>query len=378
VDADGKVFGVIYLKVGLDSGINMAVPAWKARALVDKMKAGELSPVAREAERVRTRAQRSWGHATRQARVSKVDLEWQRLPDDFVACDPAGLWDAVSEAVPEKDEFETDAQYKRRLQADMSGFTYGNVATGDSVALMLDPKYESDISTSSFEARYTYDPDSQSFVIAPWARGTGLLQGHASYCAPLKTELVSRRTYEASNAFGATVEVTETTARELGLQFNNVPEARTLQLPMAPDIARAARPHIRFVYVCRLSYPYRVLDLSRLEPKITHPYDVTIIYTHLACDLLAFWVVRMDTREILLRASPGTDDRLLMQTKLTREEEARKAIRKALMRAKNFELNGMPERAREELQKVIQAYSDAAGIDQAKSRLRELESKSSE
>jgi S1-C subfamily serine protease len=41
VDADGNVIGVIRLKIGLDSGINMAIPSRKAQSLFRKMKEGK-------------------------------------------------------------------------------------------------------------------------------------------------------------------------------------------------------------------------------------------------------------------------------------------------------------------------------------------------
>jgi hypothetical protein len=86
----------------------------------------------------------------------------------------------------------------------------------------------------------------------------------------------------------------------------------------------------------------------------------------------------MDTGDILFRASPSAEG--MPQTKATRpgETEAGNAILRAMTFVRNFEINGRRDLAIKELKKVIDAYPQGPGVDEAMAKLKELEAKSSQ
>jgi hypothetical protein len=257
-------------------------------------------------------------------------LEKGKIDLTYPGHDPSAIFSAL-EAVsnPKKGEFESSADFEERKTKSLSAPYLPGLSLTDQLAFILETrragKYFSGLG-------YSYDADSAEaslYVIladsvpneigSPNYDTSGFARRQAR--APLKVQaLQSQRTnereYQASNAYGATVTVTESTYKtvQLGLErldfvpwqkaFSESPRPTT-RLKLEASVAAKELPKLKALILARPSPPFVDYNFTHQKPTRDSPKELTIqtqIIRAVADEVIFFSGI---TGEIIYRAKPN-------------------------------------------------------------------------
>jgi hypothetical protein len=195
----------------------------------------------------------------------------------------------LQQSLAPKSEFESSAQYDARVLALPSG-TY---------AFQLTDRAPS------------YDADRQVFKYAVYFKPLldRVYAGHEAI--EVRNIETSRREYQASNAFGATVAVRDVTSKSyviLSEEHLKIDNTVHIEVPIAGTDAPNLKPRLGLLVVCRTAPE---LATDRLEADnsssvyvssratISTPFEYTESYYVLRAHVLGFWVYDQETGRVI-------------------------------------------------------------------------------
>jgi hypothetical protein len=214
-----------------------------------------------------------------------VDLNASSLPRGFSPDDPEMVFKHLSP--PEKDEFETTAQAEARV---------GPRRTKSLYAFKVGMPFV-----------FTYDADQQEFVATMSSNPcvyVGFNRDCSIHALPLKSVTTSWNEHLASNAYGATFNVTEVNEDKYSL-YLRLPTSRSgriqLQIKMEADEAREAKPDLGLLVITFGTPACQDLvssGISDVRPTFSTPVGGTDHHYYLELTPRSLWVYNKKTGKI--------------------------------------------------------------------------------
>jgi hypothetical protein len=251
----------------------------------------------------------------------RVELATTRLPIET-------LIDAVKKVaiVSKKGEFESTVDYEARKLAARSTSFLGDSTLNDTFAISIPvSKWSSD------QLIYTFNPDASegAFFVLP-ATSSGGYKGiyekqqygqesGIDFLKQLANKTLSKSTYEASNAYGAKVNVEKTVSVAYGLAANRIPFLKfgrkdyygsdftsassmaVVRFKMDGATASKTIPELKALIVFSIRDPFILEDSFRVEPKRDSPVDIMASYQFLRSDIIGVVWYSSVTGEIFAR-----------------------------------------------------------------------------
>lgn len=183
-----------------------------------------------------------------------------------------------------KDEFETTAQYKKRIEELKKNS--GDVSHTKRFVFVLNYQFSD------------YDADNQILNIT-----TAFTQINGKISAALGSETITD-SYVGSNAFGATANVSKTITSYYGIEFqggNATEPLVTAQLKMDIPTAQATKPNIRTLVYFELIPPYINSAQTKKDPTLYSPSDSTNNSNIFTGKLLQVWFIDQTTGKVLYK-----------------------------------------------------------------------------
>jgi len=250
----------------------------------------------------------------------RIDLKYGGLPvADVVA--------AIEKLSGQnKGEFESTADFNARKAAALAGKLLGNSSVEDALAFVVPVtrgracsnglKYDFNADTSELCLFALAKSSSMNGIGAPdfqtsRRQSTGLDQFDLDF----KVNLTS--TYQASNAYGATVTVEETVSTSIGIAANRIPFLNymrksyysnpTPSVQFNMENAKAAKelPALKALVVMKLADPYVVYHFMHFKPTRDKPTEITIQGKYLTGDVLGIVFYSGLTGEVFARLPDG-------------------------------------------------------------------------
>jgi hypothetical protein len=251
----------------------------------------------------------------------RVDLAATRLPVET-------LIDAVKKAavVSKKGEFESTADYEARRTAARSTIFLSGSTLNDTFAISIP------VSKWAHEQlAYTFNPDASegAFFVLP-ATSTGGSKGifekreygpesGIDFFKNLANNILSKSTYEGSNAYGAKVTVEKTVSVTYGLAANRIPflpfsrkdyygsdlasalNLAVIRFKMDGATASKTIPDLKALIVFSIREPFIMEDGIHVEPKRDRPVDIMGSFQYLRIDVIGIVWYSQATGEIFAR-----------------------------------------------------------------------------
>lgn len=253
-------------------------------------------------------------------------LESGRVDPGYVGFPAADVIEAVEKLTgAKKGEFESTADYNARRDAALSAKFLDNTSVIDVFAFVVpvskQGKYKDGIG-------YDFDADTNDvklYALPQSSKYTSLNGiGAPDYQTnrreskgldqfTLSRKKISNRTYQGSNAYGATVTIEETNSSSAGIAANRIPfliferenyyANPTVAAQFKLDNSRAAAelPVMKALLVLKLSPPYVVYNFIHKEPKRDSPTEFSLQEKFLTGDVLGVVYYSGQSGEIFAR-----------------------------------------------------------------------------
>jgi hypothetical protein len=183
-----------------------------------------------------------------------------------------------------KDEFETSPAFEQRSA------THYEQLFGGTSKLVLVRKMDPVFYTVKYDADRGVMQIGRPFEPDIYNNGRGGASGEHSL--QLFRDTLATKTYEASNAYGATTEVESSTKMRAALLFptSQIPplpgrEYAPIEVPMGTETARKFKANPLMLVVARLRPPYLVQAYDRSKATIDWPYETRLTSYGLKVDM---------------------------------------------------------------------------------------------
>lgn len=222
-----------------------------------------------------------------------LDMAAKNLGVGYSGADCNALVAALRSKSLKKDQYETTKEYNARLEKIKAGLLLDEVKIGDALAFVDAGKgfssYDADRGVLRHESRYT-------------SYNLYLGQGHPMLVA--SRDSLNERSYEASNAYGAKVQVSSKREEVCVVTFANLPfegldRSRKFQLKMAGERARQIEGAIRVAYVGTLMPPYLEQYKDYKRPEISSPQEQFTEGYDLRFRLRQIWLIDGTSGDVL-------------------------------------------------------------------------------
>lgn len=228
------------------------------------------------------------------AQVSPDGL--QAFPPRFAGEDCDALAKAVNGLQIKKDEFESSAAYAGRV-ADILARTTANGQSLDKSRLFL----------NSDRASAAYDAEKQLLRVYGSLRQSAKVSDSLRYASTVivKTRSAKSSEYAGQNVFGVSKKVTAYRNEICGVAFTNLTPVTdfkwlsTIDIPLSPDQARAAKDNVAVVFEARLTAPVLVEYRQAIAPTMDSPGDILVTGDALVATLDRLYVINKATGEVL-------------------------------------------------------------------------------
>ena len=250
-------------------------------------------------------------------------IEGEKLDQAFAEISLVDLIGAVEKSTSvQKGEFESTSDFNTRRAAALSAKFLDDYGIDDTFAVVRSVvsggKYPSGLS-------YTFNADISevSIYVLPTSstlNGVGRphyqndrQEGHGLDVFRFDTKTVAESTYQASNAYGATITVEKSNMSGIGIAaskvsflhfkrevaYSNPPSA----LRFTMDSSKAARelPALKALIVFKLAEPFMYYDFSHKKPSRDSSTDISMRYQFISGNILGIVFYSGITGEILAR-----------------------------------------------------------------------------
>lgn len=273
------------------------------------------------------------------AKFSMSMIESDRFDPEYPGMPLAGVINAIEKmSVTNQGEFESTSDFKARKAVAISRKFLGD-STVEDVFAFVHP-----VTSWGKSLHYKFNPDTSEvllFVLPLFSSMNGI-GAPDSQNPPRKsigldqldldasTDL--KRTYQASNAYGAAVTVEETRMSMLGFAVNQIKflnferEKFSYPNPISAakfnlENAKAAKelPSLKALVIMKLAEPYIAYHFSHKEPKRDSPTEISIRGKYLTGDILGVIFYSGLTGEIFARLPQSSPDKV--ESKVTHSGE---------------------------------------------------------
>lgn len=214
-----------------------------------------------------------------------------------------------------KGEFESTADYNARRSAELSKSFLNGSTVNDIFAFVMPVEKSAKYSTTGIA--YDFDPDNgevKLFALPKSSEYTSLngigapdyeygkLQYKGQYKGldqfKINFRIDSRSTYQASNAYGASVLVEKTIMSNFGIASNKIAfldfkrdlfysnPTPVTRFHLDNAVAAVELPNMKALLVMKLSPPFIIYNYSHKEPKRDSPSDISVQEKFLAGDII--------------------------------------------------------------------------------------------
>ena len=225
---------------------------------------------------------------------SEIVLETQTLPPRYQGNDLPrlflGLQDLQKRQV--KGEFETTGQFEERKKLDASKPLLGALGLNSVFAFECDPS----------DARYDADAQKLQVKLGLWPMPQNAAVGAVRY----KLEAGPSTSYQGTNAFGATIEVSRSEFAYYQILFaipSGFPSAVVSDIRLPAEQAKTQKDAIKVLVICRLVPPFLRSTATHHEPTFQEPTESTFETRSLWVKLLQVWFYDINSGSILSRFS---------------------------------------------------------------------------
>jgi hypothetical protein len=229
-----------------------------------------------------------------------LDPSTETLPKYYLGHDCRAIAKKILSLKLKKSEFETTSAYNERLNVLNAERIAGATKLSDVVGFVpsgalstLSDKYDADRGILRVE---TY-----------WGDSMQMLDSQLLTSAKLEYKITSKRSYEASNAYGKKVLVNSTSYDTCGIAFSNLQYGTSTitkideSIEMTPEEARAAKGNIAMMYVGNLSAPYWIEYHDYLKPTIDSPREAAWSGDAIVMKLVQIWLYNKDSGRVYKR-----------------------------------------------------------------------------
>lgn len=218
--------------------------------------------------------------------VNQVDLTWTSFPKNYTGHDLKSIYEALEKRkkIAQKDEYETTEQYQKRVQdEERKPLLIGKLGINDILSFVVTPKLK-------------YNADSQKLTLTVKARNG--IWTDQSKIDNLRSAIVGptlysdTSTYMASNAYGASTEVTKLREVQVELAFSNK-SALPLKISenggaifefelenISPEIAKTIKEQLQVAFIYTLEKPYFSTGSFVRTPSRQTPEDTISVMHH--------------------------------------------------------------------------------------------------
>lgn len=257
------------------------------------------------------------------AKFSMGMIEGDRIDPGYGGLPVAEVVDAIEKlSGQKKGEFESTADFNARKAAALTGKFMGDSSVEDAFAFVVPVanrrayldglKYDFNADTSEVRLFALAKSSSMNGIGAPDYQ-TSRRQSKGLDQFDLDFKVNSTRTYQASNAYGATVTVEETVSTRLGIAANRIPfltyKRESYYSKPIPSVqfnmenAKAARelPVLKALIIMKLVDPYVVYDFMHSKPTRDQPTEMTSQGKYLTGNVLGIVFYSGLTGEVFAR-----------------------------------------------------------------------------
>jgi|GEM_PF-6449732 len=243
--------------------------------------------------------------------TTAFDTSVQKLPASFQGNDPAVTYVNIAHNTEAtKGEFETTQQFNDRIAAAKTSPITGNLTLNSVYAFQVDPSFV----TASYDA----DKD-QLTVNLKFVQPIGGFDSGDVDAIQLSLLETGKRSYTATNGFGAEFQVAKATDNSINLFTTNRKDYHlkwdqhtpgfwyNFSFPMAVDIAQVAKPNMAVLAVCHLVQVkghYVAAYQHQTTPTADSPFDLNMYDDYIAVKLNQIWIYNSDTGEVYQRIMP--------------------------------------------------------------------------
>lgn len=250
--------------------------------------------------------------------------DWQKIPDNFTGSNFKEIYRTllVSPVLKRKGEFETTADYQKRINSAANISFNDKENIGSTLFFLYKP--ESPYSIPGLTTQYDADKqvlnvnlEAYSVTVDAKLSDSSKGQTEKSYneVRVLPLELGGSSEYEGSNVYGAkrTVTVSSGTYYSVAIEnFKDFKETKkrsylpsfNTDINLAPEKAKEAAGNIGFLFVGKLVNPYYSIDTLDAKPTISRPKETHITDRILILNLSSVWIFNAKNGEILAKLKP--------------------------------------------------------------------------
>jgi hypothetical protein len=203
---------------------------------------------------------------------------------------------ALKKEKVEKSEFETSADFSKRMQDILEVKSVAGRRLSEPM-YFLNPKVLSAVFDADRQSMKVYGAIAQSTRVSPTNQ-------YAS-TVTLSTRSSNTSQYAAQNRFGASTGVTRYRHEICGLAFLNVSPVTdhqwmgSIEFPLSPEAARRIKDKIAIVYLAQIAPPLLAQHRKRAAPTLSEPIEVVVTGDALTAVLENFFVINRITGEVL-------------------------------------------------------------------------------
>ena len=245
--------------------------------------------------------------------TSAFDIDSSDVGPRFRGHDIVGIINRLRNypALAEKSEFESSREYDARKATVQSMKIVGDMIPDSHFAFVV----EGNAYPYHLSPTFDYDADAQLMKVTLWSAEQEFHLGNdVRKMQTVSIHSVSEqgRSYLASNAFGATVQVSNSSIRQYGLSFEA--ESWVFRrstsgfdlhfegiIRMSSDDARRLRPNLEFLIVCKLTDPWYLGSLHTDAATFDFPEQITIRGQFLQAAVEQLWVVDRQTGNVIAK-----------------------------------------------------------------------------
>ena len=228
-----------------------------------------------------------------------------KLPKKFSGMDIEYIYNKLSNDdndVTPKSEFETNIEYKKRLNEEKKHFYSNNFNLNDK--FVFTPKYSGDIDL-------IYNAETHEALII--LKLNNVFSGSTVDSNSKSLNIVSKfnnSTYQAINGYGAVIDVEKSSGNIYSIDFKNhnkfLPEnelSLNFQIKLLPSRAKFLKENkdIRFLVVGKLISPYQGSGEINQKPTFNDPEEKIYIFNYLTMNVNEIWIYEFSTGNILYK-----------------------------------------------------------------------------
>lgn len=231
----------------------------------------------------------------------EFDINIEKLYEKYINNEYT-IYDAYIKNLKElqKDEFESDVDFKSRIESICSRQLTGKLKFCDMVGFLINKK-----ATYQNDELFVYDANNKELKVSINSTGSDYLNDRFNdykNSIEISNKIISEKNYIGSNAYNKKINVSSATFDTYNLVcYMNRYTDLSYEIPMSVDDAKAMKKWGGIVIIGKLRYPFIGYYEQIFEPTISWPNESIFRNHYLALNLSEIWVVNRKTGKIFDR-----------------------------------------------------------------------------